>query len=151
MLSLFSFLQSWGVWEWLTFGLILMIFELFIPGTFIIWFGFGGVATGLIVAFVPLSVNGQLATFALCSTVSLFFGFFVYKHIFGDNKEVAQKDKTGAKKYIGQSFKVVEAIEDDVGKVAVGDTVWLAKSKHPIAKGKRAKVVDVDGTILIVE
>lgn len=150
-MSLFSFLQNWGVWEWATFGLILMILELVIPGTFIIWFGFGAVVTGVIAAFVPLSVNGQLATFAICSTISVFFGFFVYKRIFGANKEVSQKDKTGAQKYIGQSFKVVDAIEDDMGKVAVGDTVWLAKSDHPIAKGKRAKVVAVEGTVLIVE
>lgn len=150
-MSLFSFLQNWGVWEWATFGLILMILELVIPGTFVIWFGFGAVVTGVIAAFVPLSVNGQLATFAICSTISVFFGFFVYKRIFGANKEVSQKDKTGAQKYIGQSFKVVDAIEDDMGKVAVGDTVWLAKSDHPIAKGRRAKVVAVEGTILIVE
>lgn len=151
MQDLFSFLQDWGVWGWLSFGLILMILELVVPGTFVIWFGFGAVATGIVYAIVPLSVSGQLATFALCSSVSLCFGFFVYKRIFGANKEVAQKDKTGAQKYIGQSFKVTEAIDDDLGKVAVGDTVWLAKSDHPIAKGRRAKVVAVEGTILIVE
>jgi len=151
MMALFSFLQNWGIWDWMTFGLILMILELIIPGTFIIWFGFGAVATGLVFAFTPLSISGQLATFAVCSTISLCFGFFVYKRIFGANKEVSQKNKTGAQKYIGQSFKVTESIGDDLGKVAVGDTVWLAKSNHPIAKGERAKVVDVEGTILIVE
>ena len=151
MTELFSFLQSWGVWGWLTFGLILMILELIIPGTFVIWFGFGGMLTGIVLAFVPLSVNGQLVTFALASTISVFFGFFVYKRFFGANKEVGQQNKVGAQKYIGQSFKVVEAIDEDNGKVAVGDTVWLAKSDHPIAKGKRAKVVAVEGTILVVE
>ena len=151
MMSLFSFLQNWGCWEWLTFGLVLMILELLIPGTFIMWFGFGGVLTGLIMAFIPLTINGQLAVFAFCSAISVFFGFFVYKRIFGANKEVSQQNQVGAQKYIGQSFKVIEAIDDGSGKIAVGDTVWLAKSKHPIAKGKRAKVVGVKGTILIVE
>ncbi len=151
MNELFSFLNHWGMWGWLTFGLILMILELIIPGTFVIWFGFGAVVTGIVMAFVTLTVSGQLATFALCSAVSLCFGFFVYKRIFGANKNVGTQDRTGAQKYIGQSFKVVEAIEDDMGKVAVGDTVWLAKSNHPIAKGRRAKVVAVEGTILIVE
>ena len=150
-MTLFSFFQNWGTWGWLTFGLILMILELIIPGTFVIWFGFGGIVTGLILIFVPLSVNGQLATFAVCSTISVLFGFFVYKRIFGANKEVGQRNKVGAQKYIGQSFKVVEEIDDDAGKIAVGDTVWLAKSNHHIAKGKRAKVVGVKGTILIVE
>jgi len=151
MTEIFSYLHHWGIWEWLIFGLILMVLELIMPGTFIIWFGLGAVATGIVMAFIPLTVSGQLATFAVCSAISLFFGFFVYKRIFGANKEVAQKNKTGAQKYIGQTFKVVEPIEDDLGKVAVGDTVWLAKSKHHIAKGKRAKVIDVDGTVLIVE
>ena len=151
MNELFSFLGSWGVWGWMTFGLILMIIELFIPGTFIIWFGLGAVATGIICACVPLSVSGQIAVFALCSAISVFFGFFVYKRIFGANKDVGQQDKIGAQKYIGQSFKVVEAIEEGKGKIAVGDTVWLAKSSRDIAKGRRVKVVDVKGTILIVE
>ena len=151
MNELFSFLKDWGVWGWMTFGLILMIIELFIPGTFIIWFGLGAVATGIICAFVPLSVSGQIAAFTICSTISIFFGSFVYKRIFGANKDVGQQDKIGAQKYIGQSFKVVEAIEDGKGKIAVGDTVWLAKSSRDIAKGRRVKVVDVKGTILIVE
>jgi len=151
MAELLSFLQSWGVWGWLTFGLVLMILELILPGTFIIWFGFGAVATGIVLAFVPLSLNAQLATFAICSTISVFLGSFVYKKLFGLNKQVGQQDKIGAQKYIGQSFKVVEAIDEDKGKVAVGDTVWLAKSSRPIAKGKRVKVVAVEGTILIVE
>ena len=152
MNELFSFLNHWGIWGWLTFGLILMILELIIPGTFIIWFGFGAVITGIVVALIPLSASGQVATFAICSTVSVFFGFFIYKKIFGANKEVGQQNKTGARKYIGQTFKVVETIDEDgEGKVAVGDTVWLAKSDHPIAQGRRAKVVDVKGTILIVE
>ena len=151
MNELFSFLGDWGVWGWLTFGLVLVILELFVPGTFIVWFGFGAIVTGLICAFATLPVSAQIALFALCSAISVFFGFFVYKRIFGANKEVGQQNRTGAHKYIGQSFKVVESIEDGVGKVAVGDTVWLAKSAHSIAKGRRAKVVDVKGTILIVE
>ena len=149
--ELFSFLNNWGIWGWLTFGMLLMILELIIPGTFIVWFGLGAVATGIVCAFVSLSVSGQIAVFTVCSTISVFFGSFVYKRIFGANKEVGQQDKVGAQKYIGQSFKVVEAIEEGKGKVAVGDTVWLAQSSQDIAKGRRVKVVDVKGTILIVE
>ena len=151
MNELFSFLNSWGIWGWMTFGLILMVLELIVPGTFIVWFGLGAVATGIVCALLPLSVSGQIVVFTICSTVSVFFGSFVYKRIFGANKEVGQQDRIGAQKYIGQTFKVVEAIEEGKGKIAVGDTVWLAKSSHDVAKGRRVKVVDVKGTILIVE
>ena len=146
-----DFLNSWGMWGWMSFGLVLMILELFIPGTFIVWFGFGAVATGLLIGLVTLSVTAQIGFFALFSAISVFLGFFVYKKLFGTNKQTGMEEKIGAKKYIGQSFKVVEPIVEGTGKVAVGDTVWLAKSNKDIAKGKMVKVVDVKSTILIVE
>ena len=148
---MFSFLNSWGMWGWMSFGLVLMILELFIPGTFIVWFGFGAVATGLLLSLFDLSATAQIGFFALFSSISVFFGFFVYKKLFGTNKQTGTEERVGAKKYIGQSFKVVEPIVEGTGKVAVGDTVWLAKSDKDIAKGKMVKVVDVKGTILIVE
>ena len=151
MTGIFTLIDMMGTWGWLSFGLILMILELIIPGTFIIWFGLGAVLTGICVGLMTLTAPMQLTAFIVFSTISVFFGFFVYKRLFGANKDVGTQDRTGAQKYIGQSFKVVEAIEDGSGKVAVGDTVWLAKSKHHIAKGKRAKVVAVEGTILVVE
>ena len=94
------------------------------------------------------------AFYALCSIFleeNISFSFFVYKKIFSTNKKTGTEDKIGAKKYVGQTFKVVEPIVDGTGKIAVGDTVWLAKSNKDIAKGKMVKVVDVEGTILIVE
>ena len=148
---MFSFLNSWGMWGWMSFGLVLMILELFIPGTFIVWFGFGAVATGLLLSLFDLSATAQIGFFALFSSISVFFGFFVYKKLFGANKQTGTEERVGAKKYIGQSFKVVEPIIEGTGKIAVGDTVWLAKSDKDIAKGKMVKVVDVKGTILSVE
>ena len=146
-----DFLNTWGMWGWMSFGLVLMILELLIPGTFIIWFGCGAVATGIVCGLFNLSLTAQLAFFALFSSISVFIGLFVYKRIFGSTKDASTQERVGAKKYIGQSFKVVEPIIEGTGKIAVGDTVWLAKSDKDISKGKMVKVVDVKGTVLIVE
>ena len=151
MTGIFALIDTLGMWGWMSFGLILMMLELLIPGTFIIWFGLGAVLTGICVGLMTLTPAMQLTAFIVFSTISIFFGFFVYKRLFGANKNVGTQDKTGAHKYIGQSFKVVESIQDGIGKVAVGDTVWLAKSDKDIAKGRRVKVVAVEGTILVVE
>ena len=37
MLALF---ETWNMWSWMVLGIVLMIAELFVPGTFMIWFGF---------------------------------------------------------------------------------------------------------------
>ena len=147
-----SFFSNWGVWAWLSIGVLLMIAELFVPGVFIMWFGFGAILTGLITGLVSdLSVAMQLWTFVVMSVISLGLGIFVYGKIFGPMKEKGNETRTGAQRLVGKTFIVSEAIQNGKGKVIVGDTVWLARSKKKIAKGAEVVVVDVDGTQLLVE
>ena len=131
MSEIVNFFAAWGVWAWLSVGLLLMIAELFIPGTFVMWFGFGAILTGLV--------------------VSLCLGIFVYGKVFGPNKEKGNESRTGAQRLIGKTFIVSEAIQNGKGKVAVGDLVWLARAKRKIAKGTEVVVVGVDGTQLLIE
>ena len=139
---------DWQMWSWLTFGVVLIILELLvIPGTYVLWFGLGAIATGILSKFVYLSVEGHIGFFTLFSAISFACGIFIV----GKDKKTERVDNIGARKYIGQSFKVVEPIVDGIGKIGVGDTVWLAKSNKDIAKGTMVKVVDVKGTVLIVE
>ena len=152
MNDIVNFFSSWGVWAWLSIGLLLMIAELFIPGTFVMWFGFGAVLTGLIVGIIgEVSIAMQLFVFVIMSVISLGLGIFVYSKIFGPNKEKGNDIRTGAQRLIGKTYIVSEAIQNGKGKVTVGDTVWLARSKKKIAKGAEVVVVDVDGTQLLVE
>jgi len=147
-----EFFLNFGVWGWMSFGVILMLLELFVPGTFMVWFGFGAILTGLWVALLaPLSAGMQILIFTLMSVISVIFGFFVYGKLFGKNKENAGDLRTGAKRFIGQTFIVSEAIKDGNGKLKVGDTVWLAKAQNDIEKDEKVIVKDVKGTILIVE
>ena len=142
----------YGMWGWLIAGVLLIIAELFVPGTFIMWFGFGAILTGLIVwLFGYLTFAMQFLIFILMSILSLSFGFFVYGKVFGRNKEIASHTKTGAQRFIGKSFIVCEKIKNGKGKVRVGDTVWLAQCKKDVEVGQEVVVVGVDGTMLSVE
>ncbi|MBE6450321.1 MAG: NfeD family protein [Alphaproteobacteria bacterium] len=141
-----------GVWGWLSFGVILMILELFIPGTFVVWFGLGAVLTGVFIAlFAPLSIAWQILIFVVMSIICVAFGSFVYAKIFGVNKQNAGTLKTGAKRFIGQTFEVCESIKNAKGKVIIGDTVWLASADEDIKKGELVIVEDVNGTVLKVK
>ena len=152
MHDIFYFFNTWGFWSWLSIGVLLMIAELIVPGTFIIWFGFGAVLTGLIfLIFEGLSISMQIFIFVIMSLISLAFGIRVYDKIFGPTKEKGNETPVGAQRYIGKTFIVSEAIQNGKGKVTVGDTVWLARSKHKIAKDTEVVVIGVDGTQLLVE
>ena len=152
MNEIMNFFSTWSFWSWLSIGVLLMIAELFIPGTFVMWFGLGAVLTGLIVGvFGGLSITMQLFIFVVMSLISLALGVFVYGKVFGPNKEKGNDTRTGAQRLIGKSFIVSETIQNGQGKILVGDTVWLARSKKKIAKGTEVVVVGTDGTQLLVE
>ena len=152
MNEIMEYLNTWGFWSWLSIGVLLMIAELFVPGTFIMWFGFGAVLTGLIVGIFGIaSLTMQLLIFVVASVISLGIGIFVYDKVFGPNKEKGNQTRTGAQRFVGKTYIVSETIQNGKGKVAVGDTVWLARSKKKIAKGTEVVVIGVDGTQLLVE
>jgi len=77
---LLEWIEMLGLWNWLLVGLILIGLELLIPGVFIIWFGFGAVATALVCGVLAsfLSIFGlwqmQLALFCLFSIIFVFVG-----------------------------------------------------------------------------
>ena len=147
-----TFFDSWGMWSWMSLGIILMILELLVPGTFLIWFGLGAILTGFtVLIFSGLTVSVQLLIFVIMSIMCVSFGIFVYTKIFGKNKDNEHNKKTGAHRYIGNRFTVVEPIKNGRGKIAVRDSVWIALSNHDFKKGEEVTVIDVKGTQLIVE
>ena len=52
---------------WFTLGLIFAIFELFVPGTYLIWFGFASFTMGALVNFIELTPTETVVIFALIS------------------------------------------------------------------------------------
>lgn len=147
-----TFFSTWGVWSWMSLGVILMILELLVPGTFLIWFGLGAILTGLTVLMVSgLTLSTQVLVFVIMSLICVAFGIFVYAKVFGKNKEEELNQKTGANRYIGSRFTVIEPIKNGRGKIAVGDSVWIAISNKDFKKGDEITVTGVKGTQLIVE
>ena len=152
MNEIMNFFSTWSFWSWLSIGVLLIIAELFITGTFVMWFGLGAVLNGLIVGVLGgLSITMQIFVFVVMSLISLALGLFVYGKVFGPNKEKGNDIRTGAQRLVGKTFIVSETIQNGKGKVVVGDTVWLARSKKKIAKDTEVVVVGVDGTQLLVE
>ena len=145
--SLKTVLDALGDSLWWVIGIVLVIGEVVLPGTFLIWFAFAAFGVGLIGLVVDLSGMSQVVVFGLLSFASLSLGYLMRKRR-GDPEVPAFADRTQA--YMGKTYTVVEAIENGQGKIQVGDSVWLAEGEDcPV--GGSVKVIDSRGNVLLIE
>ena len=145
--SMKTMLDALGDSLWWVIGIVLVIGEVVLPGTFLIWFAFAAFGVGLIGVVVDLSGMNQVVVFGLLSFASLSLGYLMRKRR-GDPEVPAFADRTQA--YMGKTYKVVEAIENGQGKIQVGDSVWLAEGEDcPV--GGAVKVIDSRGNVLLID
>ncbi|MBP5399839.1 MAG: NfeD family protein [Alphaproteobacteria bacterium] len=140
--------------QWLSLGIILIVLEFFVPGTYLIWFGFSACVVSSVVFFTTLTLTKQLLLFSVISAVFAVFGLYVYRKIMQRVKppKNAQNLNDMAAQYVGRSFKLVQEVVDGRSKVAVGDTVWIVECPNNLKSGDLVKIIDVrDGVVLIAE
>ena len=143
-----------AVTNWAIFGLILSILELFVPGVYLIWFGFAAFVVSLLVNLFGIAFTAQMIWFAILSVIFAVLGLYTYKYLLKKTqtpKEYSNLNNS-AEQFVGNLVTVSEDIEDNMTKVKIGDTYWLATSTKPLKKGDQVKVVGVkENLILIVE
>ena len=145
--SVKTMLDALGDSLWWVIGIVLVIGEVVLPGTFLIWFAFAAFGVGLIGVVVDLSGMNQVVVFGLLSFASLSLGYLMRKRR-GDPEVPAFADRTQA--YMGKTYTGVEAIENGQGKIQVGDSVWLAEGEDcPV--GGSVKVIDSRGNVLLID
>lgn len=140
--------------HWLSLGIILIVLEFFVPGTYLIWFGFSACIVGLVLTFVALTLTKQLLLFSIISAVFAVFGLYIYRKIMQKIKppKNAQNLNDMAAQYVGHKYKLVQEVVDGRSKVAVGDTVWIVECPDDLKKGDLVKIIDVrDGVVLVAE
>ena len=145
--SVKTVLDALGDTLWWVIGIVLVIGEVVLPGTFLIWFAFAAFGVGLIGVVVDLSGMNQVVVFGLLSFASLSLGYLMRKRR-GDPEVPAFADRTQA--YMGKTYTVVEAIENGQGKIQVGDSVWLAEGEDCVVGGS-VKVSGSRGNVLLIE
>ena len=56
-----------------------------------------------------------------------------------------------AEQNIGQVHTLEENLVNGIGKIKIGDTVWLVRSEEALSVGSEVIVSGVDGTILLIK
>jgi len=136
-------------WAWWSFGVILIILEVFAPTFVLLWLGVSAIVVGCIVFIFPsISWEYQWGLFAIFSVLSIVAARLFLKKRPGveDNFKLNQR---GAQ-YVGRSFVLSEAIVNNRGKIHVDDTQW-AVSGTDMEKGGYVTVTGTDGILLVVE
>ena len=134
-------------WLWAIGGILLLIAEVIAPGFFLVFIGAAAIATGLFTVLFDLNLSAQIGLFAIYSAVFV----LVFKRWYGQpDGPAAGNVNEPAARLVGRSATVVEAVDEHVGRVRLGDGEWSARG-GPASPGDRVRVTSVDGNCLIVE
>jgi membrane protein implicated in regulation of membrane protease activity len=135
-------------WLWLIGGVILLIAEIIAPGFFLVFIGAAAIATGAFVVLFNLGPAPAAALFALYTGLAVAIGRKVYANRPVNSTDPHLNDRSA--RMIGRSVIVVKAVDEDGGRVRVGDGEWSARG-GPAQPGDRVRIVGVDGNCLKVE
>lgn len=139
---------QWWIWLVLGFGLILL--ELVLPTFFIIWFGIGAVAVGVIAGLVPgLSLASELVIWVVLSSLTVALWFKVFKPRKADKRWTADE-------VIGEVGLLTAAVSEfQKGRVRfqkpiLGNEEWVCIAGSDIAAGERVRIVAIEGNTVRV-
>jgi len=142
-------LQALGGWTWWIFAGVLLIAELAAPGILFLWLALAAGALGILVWFVDMSWQFQVALWAVLSVI-----FVVVAKPWLKRRNQDQSDQPNLNRrmfnYVGKSYVLDEPIVNGQGKIRIEDTLWQV-SGPDTPKGHRVKVVRADGLELVVE
>jgi inner membrane protein len=135
-------------WLWTIGGILLLILEMLAPGVFLIFLGVAAIATGIFTLLFDLALPSQLALFVIYSVLAVLAGRRFYANKDEDSSDPFLNDR--AARLIGKVVTVVEAVDDQGGRVRVGDSDWSARG-GPAQPGERVRISGIDGNCLRVE
>lgn len=149
----FNWITQINYLVWLAIGLLFTILEFFVPGVYLLWFGFASFSMGILTHFIELTPVETCVIFALLAAFYSAFGWWVYTKLLKTNSEKNKNLNDIAGSHIGKIYQLSQDVVDGRSKAKVGDSFWLVESKDEnLKKGNKVKVVGViDGVVLEVE
>ncbi len=136
-------------WHWWVAAIVLVIVEIFAPGTVALWMAVSAAAVGFLLLAVPeLTWQTQLIVFAVLSVATV-IGWRTYQLRYPTVSDQPTLNRRG-EQYVGRVFTLSEAIVNGTGKIHVDDTMWKVEGED-LPAGTQVRVTGVDGTLLTVE
>ena len=143
-----------GGWSWMILGLVLLLLEILVSGTFLLWFGIAALVVGVFslalagVAFWTL--QAQWISFVVLSILFVFIGKRIlskYKSPDSEERQLNQRSQ----QMVGRKAVLTEAITEGIGRIEMGDTVWRVTGEDAPAGTKVRITGHSSSTVLTVE
>ena len=135
-------------WHWWIGGLVLLILEMFVPGTFFLWMGVAAGFVGVLVWIWPaMPIEYQLIVFAVDSVANI-VAWKLYEKRRPQKTDQPTLNRRG-EQYVGRRFTLDEPIVNGVGSLRVDDTRWRIEGPD-LPAGEQVVVTGVDGVVLKV-
>lgn len=135
-------------WHLLGMGLVLLAFEMLIPGTFyFLWLGVSTLAVGGVMFLFP-----QLTLLPLISlwAAFCFVGLYVTKKYPPYSLKADQEVGERLNQYIGKTYVLEEPIQNGEGRLRLSGSYWRIKGPD-LPKKTKIVIVKLESTVFIVE
>jgi inner membrane protein len=143
-----DFLAEPGL-AWLSIAAVLAIFELILPGVFLVFVAIGAALTGAVVLLVPgTPLIAELLLCAGFSAAAVAVGRRWYHRNPVPSSDPLLNDRVA--RLIGEVVSVADPIVAGQGRVRVGDGEWIARGPDAAA-GTLVRIIGAQGTALDVE
>lgn len=142
-------LEHLTYWHWFIFALLLLILELFVPGTFFLSMGVAAAIVGAVLwPFPAIGWEYQFLLFGILSVITI----MLWRRHMSDRPQVSDQPHLNRRgeQYVGRSFTLQEPIVNGVGKIRVDDSTWKIQGPDRPA-GSTVIVTGVDGVVLLVQ
>lgn len=152
-MEVFDLITRLDYLAWFAIGLVFAILEFFVPGIYLLWFGFAAFTMGILVIFATLTPIETFVIFAVFAALYSAFGWWVYTKLLRKKSEENKYLNDIAGAHVGKVYQLSEDVVDGRSKAKVGDSFWLVQTDDDNLKiGNKVKVIGTqDGVILKVK
>ena len=146
---MWDYLQHLSFWDWLAFGSLLLILEVFGAGGYLLWTGIAAAIVGVLVYLFPgLEWPWQFLLFGCLSILTAVFWWQKQKAAAKPSDQPGLNQR--GSEFVGRTFTLHEAIVGGRGKIKAGDTLWLVIG-NDLPAGSLVRVIGLEGVLLRVE
>lgn len=146
---MWDYLQQLSFWDWLAFGTLLLILEVFGAGGYLLWIGVAAASVGVLTYLMPgLPWALQFILFGVLSVLTAVF-WWRRQRTAAKPSDQPGLNRRGSE-LLGRQFVLHEAISGGRGKIKAGDSLWLVTGPD-LPAGSTVRVIGQDGVLLRVE